>query len=77
MGCAAQATGSNAVRAAAGVAAGVALAAAGAALASESSADSAKPKSRPHPPPESGRWRLVREPDPNDSVEKPAYYIEE
>jgi hypothetical protein len=76
-GCAAQTGSRHAAKAAAGVAAGVALAAAGAALASESDADSAKPKPRPRPVPESGRWRLVREPDANDSKDGPAYYIEE
>lgn len=76
IGCSAQ-TSRNAAKAAAGVAAGVAIAAAGAALASEPSVDSTTPKPRPGPAPESGRWRLVRESDPNDSEEKPAYYIEE
>lgn len=75
-GCAAQ-TSRRSAQAAVGVAAGVALAAAGAALASEPSVDSTSPKPRAVPTPESGGWRLVREPDANDAEERPAYYIEE
>jgi hypothetical protein len=74
-GCSAQ-TSRNAGKAAAGVAAGVAIAAAGAALASEPSVDSTTPKPHPSPAPGSGEWRLVRAPDPDESGEGPAYYIE-
>jgi hypothetical protein len=74
-GCAMQ-TSRRSAQAAAGVAAGVALAAVGAALASEPSTDSAsRPRSRPSP--QSGNWRLVRKPDPNEREEGPAYYIED
>lgn len=75
-GCAAQ-TSRHSAKAAAGVAAGVALAAAGAALASDPDVDSTTPKARPTPASQSGTWRLVRESDPNDAEERPAYYIEE